>query len=194
MNTNTDLTYSKANRLIKNAFLELLDEIDFEKISVTTITQRAKLSRTTFYLYFQDKYDLLEQIEDEILHGLNEISSQINFDDLIKNGFSSDMSQYLLLNVYEYIKVNHQFFKTVLCNNSDPYFYYKLSKTLKVLCEKNITEGRFIIPKNYAVSFVIGVHTSFIAEWIKSGMKESPEELVLMISKLLNNLPKTLLE
>lgn len=37
----TDLRYVKTERAIRDAFFELLEESDFDKVSVTDITQRA---------------------------------------------------------------------------------------------------------------------------------------------------------
>lgn len=194
MDTNIDLRFSKTDKMIKDAFLQLIDNMDFEKISVTNITKMAKVSRATFYLHYEDKYDLLEKIEDEILEGLSKISCNVNIDDIVKAGFSGDTAQLLLLEIYKYIKTNQIFFKTILCNNADPYFYYKLNKQLTSIYEEKENGNRLKIPKNYAVAFVIAVQISFINEWIKSGMNESPEEMVSMIGKLLNEIPKNLVE
>ena len=40
-----------------------VEGMDFEKISVTNITQMAKISRSTFYLHYEDKYDLLDKMD-----------------------------------------------------------------------------------------------------------------------------------
>lgn len=50
-----------AKESITEAFLALLNDKDFEKISVTEIVQKSGFSRSTFYLHYMDKYDLLEQ-------------------------------------------------------------------------------------------------------------------------------------
>ena len=192
MDTNVDLRFYKTDKMIKDAFLELINTMDFEKISVTNITQMAKISRSTFYLHYEDKYDLLEQIEDEILDGLKKIGANIHLDEIVENGLTHEKPFSLLLQIYEYVKKNQQFFKAILCNNGDPYFYYKLNKSIKFVYEQNIDEKRFKIPKNYAIAFVIAVQTSIISEWIKSGMKESPEEMVSMITQLMNNVPKNM--
>ena len=45
--------------LLMKALLDLLAEIPFEKISLTDICRVSMVSRSTFYRYFEDKYDLL---------------------------------------------------------------------------------------------------------------------------------------
>ena len=41
-------------KAIMNAFIELLNERSFEKITVTDIVNRCKINRNTFYYYYQD--------------------------------------------------------------------------------------------------------------------------------------------
>ncbi|THF79582.1 TetR family transcriptional regulator [Cohnella fermenti] len=55
-----------ARWLITEAFSALLAAHPFDKISVHAIVRKAGISRSTFYLHFQDKYDLMEQVTQEI--------------------------------------------------------------------------------------------------------------------------------
>ncbi len=49
-------------QIVKREFSDALEALmltrDFEEISVNEISERAGMSRTTFYRYFQDKYEL----------------------------------------------------------------------------------------------------------------------------------------
>lgn len=47
---------------IIEAFLQLLHEKSFEELSVKEIIQKAGFSRSTFYLHFADKYELMEDV------------------------------------------------------------------------------------------------------------------------------------
>ncbi len=49
------------------AFQELLSELPFEKITVQLIAKRAGVNRSTFYLHFKDKNDLLDEITEQLL-------------------------------------------------------------------------------------------------------------------------------
>ena len=54
-------------KVIRKAFQEILMEKEFEKITITEIAQRADINRGTFYKYYKDTADLLEEIEKEIV-------------------------------------------------------------------------------------------------------------------------------
>ncbi|MGL5417220.1 MAG: TetR/AcrR family transcriptional regulator [Clostridium sp.] len=55
---------------IHNAAYELFIEIGFENTTVDQIAKKAGVAKGTFYLYFKDKYDLLNKIVLKKSHGL----------------------------------------------------------------------------------------------------------------------------
>ena len=55
-----DLRIKRTQKSIKNAFYELIEEKGFDHISVKDITERAMISRNTFYLHYNDKFDFRE--------------------------------------------------------------------------------------------------------------------------------------
>ena len=61
----TDIRIIKTKQNIENAFVSLLNETNFTSITVNEICKRALTSRSTFYLHYLDKYDLLAQLFDQ---------------------------------------------------------------------------------------------------------------------------------
>lgn len=59
-----DLRVERTLSSIDDAIAVLLDEKDFEHITVKDICEKAKIRRVTFYCYYQDKYDLIHQLID----------------------------------------------------------------------------------------------------------------------------------
>ena len=56
------------------AVRELLKERSFEELSVSSISERAGITRSGFYFYFESKYDVLAVIFDEVTHELAELT------------------------------------------------------------------------------------------------------------------------
>jgi AcrR family transcriptional regulator len=192
LDKNIDLRISRTYKLIKEAFLELMEIQGFDKITVKDLTNKAMISRTTFYLHYKDKFDLLEQIENEILDGFKSILDEVCIDEIITKDFSIEKYSTLLIRIYEYIKENQQFFKLIMGKNGDPSFYYKLNETMKLTVDKNILIDRLKIPEHYAIAFIIGFQTSIINEWINTGMKETPYEIASIVTQVMNNVPKNI--
>lgn len=54
-------------RLIKEAFIELLEKKPFNKVSVTDLCNTAEINRSTFYAYYEDVPMLLREVQDEVI-------------------------------------------------------------------------------------------------------------------------------
>ncbi|MEE8825297.1 bacterial regulatory protein, tetR family [Lentilactobacillus sunkii] len=54
----------------KLALLDLLKSKSFNDITIKDITETAEYDRSSFYRYFDDKYQLLENIEDDLISGI----------------------------------------------------------------------------------------------------------------------------
>jgi AcrR family transcriptional regulator len=50
----------RTRKLLEQAFLELMQERNFQSITIQDIAERATVNRATFYAHFEDKYDLLD--------------------------------------------------------------------------------------------------------------------------------------
>ncbi|MGN0954960.1 TetR/AcrR family transcriptional regulator [Dialister sp.] len=70
---------------IKNTFLSMLKKKPFPKIRITTLCETAGIARATFYAYYQDIYDLVDDIMDDALVFLDSITDRTcheTFEDL----------------------------------------------------------------------------------------------------------------
>jgi AcrR family transcriptional regulator len=70
-----DRRTNRTRRALREALLELILEKGFEAVTVEDITDRADLGRTTFYLHYKDKEDLLlenaRQLVDDLISRLS---------------------------------------------------------------------------------------------------------------------------
>jgi len=57
----------RTQRALKDALLRSIEKKSISKITVAQLCEQADIGRGTFYLHYQDIYELMEQIEDEIL-------------------------------------------------------------------------------------------------------------------------------
>jgi AcrR family transcriptional regulator len=65
-----DLRITRTQKAIKEAFYEEVEEKGFEHITVKDITDRAMISRNTFYLHYTDKHELLNKQCDDLMRTL----------------------------------------------------------------------------------------------------------------------------
>ena len=64
-NGNQDRRTIKTQKIIWDTFSVLILEKGFSQVRISDIVSRADINRSTFYLHYRDKYDLLEQMTQE---------------------------------------------------------------------------------------------------------------------------------
>ncbi|KFI46632.1 TetR/AcrR family transcriptional regulator [Bifidobacterium bohemicum] len=66
MRTNENRRKPESENKIEQAFSELVQEHDIDRISVTMICKRANVNRSTFYAGYLDIRDLMDNIEEKM--------------------------------------------------------------------------------------------------------------------------------
>ncbi|MGQ2286256.1 TetR/AcrR family transcriptional regulator [Leuconostoc suionicum] len=186
---------------IMDAFVKLVNEKGFNNLTVSNITRTAKLSRGTFYIYYLDKYDVLEKIETYLLTNMeklmqNNIDKTISWlDDVDNNKLSAELDTYSpyrsFIQSFDFLDKNRFTLKTLLSKNGDSQFVYKLRHLIDEQIDshyKNIfKDGNEIIPSDYTHDLLISSLISIIGHWLQKDDPESPAEIaeILIRSRIL---------
>lgn len=109
MKTN-DLRYIRTKKAIKDAIYQLFLQHTFEEITVKKICEKANISRSAFYLHYEDKYDLMKQLQIEFIQKGKEI-----FDKTITKG-----KREMMLQMLYYFKEEGDLFGLALTKNQSP--------------------------------------------------------------------------
>ncbi|NMA50518.1 MAG: TetR family transcriptional regulator [Mollicutes bacterium] len=81
--------------VIKESFLDLLVDNDFNSITITKICEKADVNRTTFYKYFIDIYDLLEKVQ---LDFINELKGTPKKEKYTVSSFADELLEVFIKN------------------------------------------------------------------------------------------------
>ncbi len=114
----------RTRALVEGAFLELMKEKPYTKISVREITEKADINRSTFYLHYQDIYDLLDQVEAGVTDSVAEAIRRIRREDYVpgKHPFH--------VQVFQELMKHEEIFRILFSKNGDIDFIYKLATTM----------------------------------------------------------------
>lgn len=155
-----------------SAAAKLMRNTPFDKITITMLCKEASLSRQTFYSYYDNIDDVikdayLNMFKDNCLKKMNSIDYFYS-DEFLYNiieCFDRESDFFLGLDRWEMLR-----------------FFSKESVDLHVTIIKNISKDNTISKyPDYFISFIFEPVCSICLKWIKSGKKESPEELVRII-------------
>lgn len=88
-----DRRVQRTRTLLRNALMQLLRQKSYDAITIEDITERANLGRTTFYLHYQSKDDLLLDHHTEFTAELN--LDKLNREQLLGNEPQPELVDFL---------------------------------------------------------------------------------------------------
>ncbi len=172
-----DLRVRRTHKLLWEALMSLMDEQDFEKISVKDICERAMVHRTTFYKHYEDKYNLFLN---GMRHMHNEFIRKIMLDEEEKDAKDDVLMNFTY--ILEHVAEHQRFYKTVLCGDRMGSFYSLMRGYLMERCEKKVqqlerTGTVFSIPSIVVAQFWAGTMISTITWWLENDQPFPPEQM-----------------
>ena len=178
-----DVRVKVTKKMIFEAFLNILKNKPIAKTTVKEICFAAGINRTTFYKYYKDTYDLLEQIEDELIDNL-----QANLEHIDKSSLS-DIFTIILTDISE----KRELYVTLFSESQGKVFRERLfslcyGDNKKVLLEyfPGLSEDK----QEWVYYFIADGCNSVLRQWIHGGFKQSIEELVDFLIKLIGAVNK----
>ncbi|MBQ8379892.1 MAG: TetR/AcrR family transcriptional regulator [Clostridia bacterium] len=171
MNTPNNKRKRNSQEKIEKTFLQLIQKKNITEISVSTICEIAKLNRSTFYANYIDVYDLVEKVKTRMADEFAEFQISQN----------SEQNPAGYLNMFKHIKENQIFFKT----------YFKLEDiSLSPITQYNMEMANTFYNNEYIdyhIEFFRAGLNAIIKKWLNNNCKETPEEMVKIITSEYKN-------
>jgi AcrR family transcriptional regulator len=184
-----DRRIQKTRQLIMNTFLSLLNEKEFEKITVNDIAGRANINRGTFYLHYTDKFDLLDKcIEIYVEQLLNHCD----------NSNETNLSASAFQRLFEYLEKDFEIYSLLLNNGGAGFFRDRLyaamtqmaTDVINIQPENNVFSNR--ITGHFLASGLIGTLEWWIGNSMPCSIQEITEQLMFLLKPYANHIaPQT---
>ena len=164
-------------KLIKDAYLELLEKRPSERISVTDICKTADVNRSTFYMYYYDTIRLRQDIENDVLAQipvLTDGSAPVTTD----RQFVA-----LLERFFRYILDNRRMFRILFLQSDSRAFNRRL---MEKVFEKYRTQSSIKDPllAEYEYVFIVSGVIGLLGAWIEEDFPISVEKFSETVLKL----------
>ncbi len=178
-----DLRVQRTQKLILEALIELSIEKGFTSVTVRDITKHAGINRATFYRYYRDKFDLLDQFAESV-YRLPDRSP--NEGPLTQNEASFQETTSGLIRMYEHVRANARFYRVMLGRNGDPTFADKARQYIEKRMSRSLPlteydEKTIDLCLSYISSGSVGV----LLWWLDHGMPYSAEEMAAITQRLI---------
>lgn len=150
---------------INEALFGLLEKKALNDISISEICETAGVGRMSFYRNYESKEDVIKK---RLLKLIQEWGK-----DFEAKGEPTYFSENLLQHYYKYKKFYLLLYKQGLSN--------MIHETIRAAVKLDEAENNF---ERYAKSMIAGMIWGWVDEWMRLGMPETPEEIVLLTSQL----------
>jgi len=147
--------------LLMKALLDLLAEIPFEKITLTDICRVSMISRSTFYRYFEDKYDLLHYCVKIYIDGLRPVEDLMYYEDLDS---LRTFLKFLITQVHDNLA---QYQKIYQVNKNGSLMFVIQHDLARVLTES----GWYGENKGYRLKIALPLYVSFMSSFYLTALK-----------------------
>ncbi len=180
----TDLRIIKTNKILFDALLTLMKEKNFEKIKISDICEVALINRSTFYAHYEDKYDLLIALIEELKNTfLNELKENEY------NSISKEYFMNLLKILIEHTDQNRSIYTSILSNNKNGLFLDFIMDVANRDIANRLKNNKDIINSNIPIDtitkFYLGGIINLGLDWILNKDKYTKEELLSYLDKLI---------
>lgn len=183
--------YSNSARAMDEALIYLLNDKDYDYITIKEICKKAGVNRSTFYLHYENIDDLLKESVDWMINDFfsyfDNIKANLPLD--IKTKTTNELfliNKTYLIPYLTYIKEHKKVMTAIIMRpeilNSD-LNYTKLYKHIlaPILDKFNVD----IEDRNYIVKFYIEGIMAIVQLWIKCNFKESIDHICNLIIQLI---------
>lgn len=179
MKNNTEYV-SKTKQDLIDAFWCLYCEKRIEKITIKEITVKAGYNRSTFYEYFSDIYDVLDQIENSIIPNIHELPPA---------SILSENSKIPLDTFLKLYEQNEKYYSVLLGDNGDPSFASKLKNAIKPLLKKALTSQVKLndIEFDFILEYILSSMISLMSYWFKNDKILPVEKLIFLMNEIMEN-------
>lgn len=160
---------------LKSALVALMRQKPIARITVTDLCAHADINRSTFYLHYKDAYELLGELEGDLMLQMQQAMAQYG-------GKHGD-----LLPMIHVIADNPELCRCIASEHGDPRFVERMSKQSREAFLQYCLRAQSALPAEQAsllYAFVSAGCASLISAWLHTGCKETPEEVSALLKRI----------
>ncbi len=166
-------------QMIKEAFVEMLETEEIHKISIRALCDSADVNRSTFYKYYGSQYDILLEMENDLLEEIKKGNTLAKI---------TDTSEYLI-NTLTFFKENKKMCKLLISDKANSDFKQAVfSLPFVVDSLKNDEQSYTTEEFDFLYSFLTHGMYGLVIKWIENDCKEEPVFISALILKLIKKL------
>lgn len=177
-----DRRVRRTKKLLTQGLTQLMQQKQIKDITVRELADLVDVNRGTFYLYYRDIFDMLEQIEMELFERFNQIIASH------REGPILGQTQPMLSDLFHFIAENQEICRVLLSANGDMKFLERLSNTVEerlradwLSSRDGLTESEF----EYRYAFGVMGCVGLVRTWLERSCTESADAMAALADTLI---------
>lgn len=168
----------KTKKLLKESLLTLLEQKPLKQITVTELTELANVNRSTFYFYYDDTYDMLEKVWNEVYEAFIEavVNRSAGF------GPIQDYDNYIVP-FLDFCKENERLASAIIRSDVAKKFADRVISDIR----KTIPDSQNFFSRNsvkcYLTTYALNGIVGTVLQWIHDGMPVPAREMAVFLSE-----------
>ena len=174
----------RSRQMIREAFVKLLHEKPFEKITATDIINRSGLNRSTFYAHYPDAKGVLEDFIGEIIIMFRQMLEEMDFSRFLNDPEPN------LKRVVSFLDENQELYRLLGQSDMSLIYLEQLKKVLiqQVLETPNLpTEGISAISVDIRIRMLLSGVIDAYRAWLAGEIDYSLEEMTSEVASVIRN-------
>ena len=176
MNTKANQRVRLTKRLLRESLIKLLGKQTIYDITVSQLCEDAEINRSTFYKYYGSPFDLLADMEKDLL-------------DFLSNAITEHAVNpvRIIETACEYMESHLEFGRLIINNNADPLFPQKLFSQAAVKEAALAKYGGRKDPAEleYLFNFITYGAYRVICVWLNKDNREPPGQIARQMIRLI---------
>ncbi|MDJ1130756.1 TetR-like C-terminal domain-containing protein [Streptomyces iconiensis] len=180
-----DRRVRRSRTALEAALLELIAERELSQISVSDLTGRADVHRSTFYEHYTDVHDLAASACTQMFDQLITATAALPADDIS----SQEAAHHALTSVFGHVAEHRPLYRALLGADGSArvmnHLLEQMADGVRTGLGKRARRRTDLTPSAPAAAFIAGALLGTITDWLRRGCPETPEELSATVWPLL---------
>lgn len=173
--------------MIKESFIDLIQEKGYESITIRDIADNALINRATFYLHYVDKQDLVDKLIDEVFEELTDIINPCIY--IQKKRVKISQFQSMIEAIFTNIFHHATFYQIMLSEKGVHGFNRKMQGVIQEKFRKefatiNLQEQKFSTPPELLIHFITSALIGTVEWWVNNDLVYSPKHMAVQLVHL----------
>jgi AcrR family transcriptional regulator len=184
-NNATDRRVRRTRRALQKALVDLILEKGYDAVTIEEITDRADLGRTTFYLHYKDKEELLMHAIDTICEDFIETHSsllaQIDSPENALKQLRYNLDERILYHIFAHARENADLYKVMLRGEGGARATRRFANVIQEETNKRLKKIKGLeikVPIEIFAVYFAGTIMEMVTWWLEENQPYPIEEMV----------------